>query len=832
MATGIKSPTRVIKLHAVGLSIPSASVTYDETKEVVNSVSVDCDDASQTMSINFVEELVVGDGTLSLQAYTAPLDTQMHGLYRSKYLGEDGNVRWMAVTQFEAVSARRCFPCWDEPELKATFSLTLTVPKGKTALSNMPEDNRKDSQENSSLDVITFQKSPIMSTYLVAIVVGEYEVLENVLDCGVKVRVFTPLGKKAQGEFALDVASRVLPYYTDYFKVPYPLPKLDLITVPDFSAGAMENWGLITCRESLMLCDPINSSSLNKQRVVIYIAHEVAHQWFGNLVTMQWWTHLWLNEGYANFSQTLCADHLFPEYDIWTQFLSQAFIPALELDSLDSTHPVEVDVQSADSVDEIFDEISYDKGASVIRMLHRYLGNENFQIGMNLYLTRHQYSNTCTEDLWKALADASGKPVEKVMSPWTRQSGFPMVSVEAQTEADSITLHVSQTRFFLNGSKDSSNALWAVPIDVACSMDDKIRCILLDKSSATLELPAMSPNDWIKINAGACGFYRTKYSSDLLKRLVPQLSNQTLPTLDRINILDDLLAMVQAGHTSTVELLEVLKAYKGEEDYSVFMSIKNCTSTLSSVLSHRKELKSLMAPFIRDLFANIHQKLGWEPNESESYLDKLLRPMVLSTLGENGEQSVIQKCQSLLVDHVSGSKMLPADLRACVYKTCMIHGDASTLNTLMKLHRDADSQEERDRLSRCMGATSQLDLLTSVLEFTLEEIRPQDIPFVLYSAAGYSAEGSAFVWEYFKTNYHSKFVPLYADSDLMIRLIKFVSGNFASDDKAEDIRSFFAALQFPPGWRGAQQNIENIRLNAAWLERDADAVSQYLKQWQ
>ncbi|KAF2343196.1 ERAP1-like C-terminal domain, partial [Trinorchestia longiramus] len=344
-------------------------------------------------------------------------------------------------------------------------------------------------------------------------------------------------------------------------------------------------------------------------------AHELAHQWFGNLVTMQWWTHLWLNEGYANFSQTLCANHLFPEYEIWTQFLSHSFIPALELDSLDSTHPVEVDVQSPDSVDEIFDEISYDKGASVIRMLHRYLGEENFRRGMNVYLTRHQYANTRTEDLWKALGETSGKPVEKVMSAWTKQPGFPMVCVDARSEAENTILNLSQTRFFLNGSKDSSNALWAVPIDVVCSMDDKVRSILLEGSSATLELPKLPADGWIKINSGACGFYRTKYSSDLLKRLIPLVSSQTLSPLDRINVLDDLLAMVKAGHTSTVELLEVLKAYKDEEDYSVFMSIRNCTMTLSSLLTHRNELRGLMAPFMRELLSKIYHKLGWEPSE-------------------------------------------------------------------------------------------------------------------------------------------------------------------------------------------------------------------------
>ena len=652
-----------------------------------------------------------------------------------------------------------------------------------------------------------FKKSPIMSTYLVAVVVGEYDHVEKTLDSGVLVRVFTPQGQCNQGEFALDVATRALHYYTDYFKISYPLPKLDLITVPDFSAGAMENWGLITYRESLLLCDPVNSSAQNKQRVAIVIAHEVAHQWFGNLVTMQWWTHLWLNEGYAIFTQNLCANHLFPEYQIWTQFLCHSFIPALELDSLDSTHPVEVDVFSPDAVDEIFDEISYDKGACVIRMLHRYLGEENFRKGMTLYLSRHQYKNTYTEDLWRALGETSGKPVEKVMSAWTRQSGFPVVSVDAKDDGNSTILSLSQTRFYLDGKPDTTNARWAVPIDVVCNMDNEERTVLLEAESTTLVLPKLTQDGWIKVNSGACGFYRTRYSKDLLRRLVPLISSQTLIPLDRINVIDDLLAMVKAGYCSTVQLLELLLGYKDEDDYSVFMSLRNCLLTLTGLFSHDSELKGKLSPIIQEIFANIYAKLGWEAVEGEDYLDCLLRPLVLVSLGESGDKNVVKAACSLLAAHVSTTEKIPADLRTCVYKTCMLAGDASTLKTLIELHKAAAGQEERDRISRCMGATNQIDLLQPVMEFTMKEIRPQDIPFVLYFAASNSAEGGRFVWEYFKEHYDT-FMKMYPDGDLMIKLLKYVSANFASSADAEDIQKFFNSKS-APGTRGVQQ----VRLN-------------------
>lgn len=342
--------------------------------------------------------------------YDGEINDKMKGLYRSKYLGPEGDERYAAVTQFEATDARRCFPCWDEPAIKATFDITVTVPQDRIALSNMPVESEND-EGNSR--IVQFRTTPIMSTYLVAIVVGEFDYVENTSKDGVLVRVYTPVGKKDQGLFALEVATEVLPYYKDYFNIAYPLPKIDLIAIADFSAGAMENWGLVTYRETCLLVDPKNTSANTKQWVALVVGHELAHQWFGNLVTMEWWTHLWLNEGYATFVEYLCVNRLFPEYDIWTQFVVETYIRflfrilskynfeddfqfiffkfrALELDCLKNSHPIEVPVGHPSEIDEIFDDISYSKGASVIRMLHRYIGDDDFRKGMNIYLTRHQ----------------------------------------------------------------------------------------------------------------------------------------------------------------------------------------------------------------------------------------------------------------------------------------------------------------------------------------------------------------------------------------------------------------------------------------------------------
>jgi len=814
--------TDVITLHAVALQLSDAMVCRGEQCVVVTGI--DTDEAAQTASVRLAAPLQPGPAKLSL-SFAAPLDCQMRGLYRAQYTGADGKPRHMAVTQFEAASARRCLPCWDEPALKATFGVTLDVAKDLTALSNMPEESSR-TDEASGRRVVAFQRSPVMSSYLLAVAVGECDHVEATTATGVLVRVFTPVGQRAHGEYALQIGVKSLEYYADYFGIGYPLPKCDMIAVPDFSNGAMENWGLITFRESLLLVDPANSSAQNQQRVAIIVAHEVAHQWFGNLVTMDWWTYLWLNEGYANFSEYLCVDHIHPEMKIWNLFLTNSLSGALELDSLENTHPVEVEVFSAGDIDEIFDEISYDKGASVIRMLHHYLGEEAFRKGMNAYLTKHQYGNTTSEDLWAALAESSGKPVQAVMAAWTRLPGYPVVSVQAEEKDGKTVLNVSQAKFYLNGAKDTQNTKWAVPIDVKCSADDEVRSILLEAQSGSLELPKIAEDGWVKVNAGAYGFYRTRYSSDLLKKLATAVGAGKLSVMDRLTIIDDILAMVKSGYSPTTDLLELLAGYANEEEYSVFVSLRHCLTSLSSLMSHDPELKGKMKALKKTIFLKAYEKLGWESPEGEDTLNRLLRPLALVSVGETGHPEVVAKARELLAAHVAGSPIAP-DIRACVYKICMLHGDKQTQDTFISLYRAASSQEEKDRLSRNMGVTSNEDLLKSLAEFTMSEVRTQDIPFVLYFAAFSSPEGGIFVWNYFKENY-DKFVEMYSDSDLMVRLVKFVTENFASDSAAEDIERFFGARKATVE-RGVKQNIEAIRLQAAWLSRDRAALLEYFK---
>ncbi|XP_042203152.1 puromycin-sensitive aminopeptidase-like [Homarus americanus] len=821
----VKEATKQIKFNTLDLTLRDIKVKLSSGEDLVPA-STEISTTNEMVTLTFEETLPIGSAKLSV-AFDGELNDKMKGMYRSRYTSASGEERYSAVTQFEATDARRCFPCWDEPALKATFDITLVVPCDRVPLSNMPEISRTPYESDPNLHVVKFATTPLMSTYLVAVVVGEYDYVEDTSSDGIKVRVYTPMGKQEQGKFALEVATKVLPYYKEYFNIAYPLPKMDLIAIADFSVGAMENWGLVTYRETCLLVDPHNTSASQRQWIALVVGHELAHQWFGNLVTMEWWTHLWLNEGYATFVEFLCVDHLFPEYDIWTQFVTNTYIRALELDCLKNSHPIEVPVGHPSEVDEIFDDISYSKGASVIRMLHSYLGDEDFRAGMKKYLTRHQYGNTYTEDLWTALSEASSKPVAEVMSTWTKQTGFPMISVASHQDGDNRVLTLTQQRFLADGST-GDNSQWMVPINISTEKNPSkaVQEVLLEGKTTQVVLEGISENTWVKLNPGTVGYYRTQYTPELLTQLIPAMRTNCLPPLDRLGVFDDLFSMVQAGHTSTVEVLKVLRAFEDERDYTVWSAVHNCVARLNQLLSHT-EFHPTFAAFVRHLFAKIGQKLGWEAKPGEKHLDTLLRSLVLGQLGLYGDEAVVAEAKKRLAAHVAATTTLPADLRSPVYKTVVSQADEKTYDQMIKLYREADLHEEKDRISRSLGATRDPNLIQRVLQFAMSnEVRNQDTIFVIISVA-MTAPGRSAAWAFFK-KHHQELVDRYEGGYLVTRLIKYITENFATEEMAAEVETFFRERQIPGTERTVQQSLETIRLNAAWLQRDQDVIKKYL----
>ncbi|XP_055910052.1 puromycin-sensitive aminopeptidase [Eupeodes corollae] len=821
----INTSTNTIVLNALDLIISKIVIESNSTNEKFETKNVSHSPENETVSLVFKEDIPVGDATLYME-FKGELNDKMKGFYRSKYFTQSGEERYAGVTQFEATDARRCFPCWDEPAIKATFDITLVVPEDRVALSNMPVVKEESIGDN--LRRIRFDRTPIMSTYLVAVVVGEYDYVEGKSEDGIIVRVFTPVGRKEQGLFALEVATKVLPYYKSYFNIAYPLPKMDLIAISDFSAGAMENWGLVTYRETFVLVDPENTSLMRKQSIALTVGHEIAHQWFGNLVTMEWWTHLWLNEGYASFVEFLCVNHLFPEYDIWTQFVTDMYTRALELDSLKNSHPIEVPVGHPSEIDEIFDEISYNKGASVIRMLHHYIGDEDFRKGMNIYLTRHQYKNTSTEDLWTALQEASSKPVADVMSSWIKLKGFPVVSVDSVQKGTQRVLKLTQNKFTADGSKPDGDYTWVIPITVSTSKDpSKIaKTFLLDKQEMEVTLDDVKESDWIKVNPGTVGYYRTSYSPKMLEQLMPAVKNMELPPLDRLGLIDDMFAMVQAGKASTSIVLALIDSYRNETNYTVWTAISNSLCNLQLLVSHT-ELADNFNRFGVQLYKPVAERLGWDAKEGENHLDTLLRSLVLARLVSFRCKETIADGKKRFKNHVDGVAALPADLRSTCYKAVLMDGDESTFQEMLKMYRSTELHEEQDRISRALGSIGDVKILRKVVDFAMSgEVRAQDAVFVVVAVA-MNPKGRDMTWEYFKENY-PKLLEQYQGGFLLVRLIKYLIENFASEEKALEVEEFFRTRDFPGTERTVSQSVETIRLNAAWLKRDLQSLTEYL----
>ncbi|TRY77959.1 hypothetical protein TCAL_11219 [Tigriopus californicus] len=789
---------------------------------------VQLDEFAETLRVQLARPLPVGLARIHC-VYQGVLNDRMRGFYRSRYTTPDGQTRFAAATQFESTEARRCFPCWDEPALKSSFSLSVIAPRDRTVHSNMPEapdltdpvlDTAAADQVGPNDRLVLFGPSPIMSTYLLALVVGEFESVDGHTQDDILVRSFTPIGKVEQGRFAMETSVRALEFYTQFFDVPYPLPKYDCIALADFECGAMENWGLVTYRESCILVDAQNTSTASKQFIAIVVCHEMAHQWFGNLVTMEWWTHLWLNEGFASFMENTCTHALFPHFDIWTQFVGDTLLEALRLDALASSHPIEVEVGHPAEVDEIFDSISYNKGASVIRMLHHFIGNEAFRKSLHNYIKKFSYRNARTEDLWECLAEGSQKPVGQIMSTWTSQMGFPVIVVRRiVSQGDTTTLTLSQEKFNADGSQ-SEGYKWLVPIDILTSTGTT-QSVLLEQLEMEVTLENTPEDAWVKLNPEYMGYYRVQYPENYMVKFSPDIASKKLSELNRLALLDDLMAFVQAGRVKTSLILEMIRNIKNEDSYVVWRSVGECFGKLSVLLADeacRPDFKK----FVIDTMEDVVEKVGWGPKAEEHHTQGLLRSMVISRLGQYGHDNTVQESQRQFQAHVEKLGEILADLRAPVYRTVMAHGGEDTYQQMLALYRDTDLHEEKDRISRAMGASQDIEVLKKVLEFAIsDEVRSQDSPFIIGSVAS-NVKGRELAWTFFKDHF-DLFYGRYKGGSLMARLIKSTADAFKTDEKAEEVTKFFES-KGNPAERSVKQSIESIRLNAAWWKRDGKDI--------
>lgn len=774
------------------------------------------------------------DPRLLVLHFTGILNDKMKGFYRSSFKLGNQTVN-MATTQFEATDARRSFPCFDEPALKATFQVTLVydatpvVWNGRRypiiALSNgcVIGGSSKGNEKTT-----TFETTPKMSTYLLAYIIGPLEFIENVCpESRCKVRVYTTPGKVHQAKFALEVACRALDWYVDYFYIKYPLTKLDLVAIPDFASGAMENWGLVTYRETALLLDPSKSSSGTKQWIAIVVAHELAHQWFGNLVTMEWWTHLWLNEGFACFMESYCVESLYPELKVWEQFVTGTFVQALESDSLDNSHPIEVVVNKASQIDEIFDNISYNKGASIIRMLHDHIGPEKFREGLQRYLLMYSFGNAVTEDLWDCFRYHTFEPISEFMSPWTSQMGYPWLKIESEQKDSDLILKLTQNKFSANGNLQAGDEKmkWTIPLSLKSSSPHmKSMRAALNDVTHTFVLPKID-NHWVKLNVGAIGFYRCGYDSELLARLTKAIEDNALEPVDRLNVLNDCLALCQAGNLPTTQLLNLLLCFDNETEFIVWSTIDMAVGSLSKLYLDT-EFSDPFKALCRQMYSKIYSKVGWTKKGDESHTESMLRCLVINRLLTSYQDEVIKKALAMFKAQMNDNQQIPADLKAIVYRAAAIHGDDEDFNNLFHIFRTEELHEEKNRAAQAICCAKSPQRLERAIEFAFSsEIRIQDV----HCLAAIGSTHPAVAWKLFQER-KEHFKKNYTAVSLMNTAVKCCTGSLKSEDKAQEIEKYFKKNSYPGTERTVKQCLEKIRLSAAWIgrQRSDNAVMELL----
>ena len=816
-------PTARVMLNAAELEISEVSLRRNGASTPLRSISAD--EGTETVTLDFGETLAQGPAQLYMR-FSGILNDRLVGFYRSEYQDTAGQTQFLATTQFEATDARRAFPCWDEPAQKAVFDVTLVFDDSLQAVSNTPIV--EESCPVPGLKSVRFGETPVMSTYLLAFVVGDVVSVEAKAANGTTVGVWTTRGKENQADFALDTSVKLLGYFNDYFGIPYPLPKLDHIAIPDFAAGAMENWGCITYRETALLVDPENSSAGTRQRVAEVVAHEMAHMWFGDLVTMEWWDDLWLNESFASWMGTKAVDWLFPDWEMWTQFVNMDTNRALSLDGLKNSHPIEQEVKNPAEVSQLFDAISYSKGGSVLRMLENFLTPDVFQKGLYRYLKANEYGNARTQDLWAALEEESGLPVTSIMDSWVKQTGYPVLQIEADRRRDGVKVSLSQERFVydhLLGEEEPNPVLWQVPVSVSAPGAASASTVMESKE-AVITIPAPSPyDDWYKVNVDQTGFFRVNYSSEDWQRLAPAINARELPATDRLGIQNDAYALSRAGLLPVTQFLELAGSYAGETDASVWSDLASNLRDIEQLIAGEPVHPSYQS-FGRELFGPAARRAGWTPRPEDGHLDSLLRSTVLGQAGSYGDDETLSQASDLFRQYLENPEAVHPDLRGIVFSLAAQAGDRTTYGQLWELEERTNMQEEKIRLLLAMSRFQDAGLLNETLESSLSpRVRSQDTITVIAGVAA-NPTGREPAWEFVKNNW-AEFDRRYGGGGFgLMRLVSIVN-SFSTEERKAEVEKFFTENPAPAAERTIRQALERMSLNIRWLEQNRTALNSW-----
>jgi len=796
-------PTSQIVLNSADIDFQEASISSNGTTQ---KATIAFDKEKETATLAVTNPLAAGPAAIHIK-YTGILNSEMRGFYT----GKDDQGRKYAATQFESTDARRAFPSFDEPGYKAIFDITVIADKGHTVISNTkavsdapgPGDNKH---------TVRFAASPKMSPYLAAIAVGQFEYIEGSAD-GIPIRIYSTPGKKQLSTFALEATENFLRYFDQYFGIKYPYGKLDLIGLPDFSAGAMENIALITSREALLQLDDQQASLGQRKAVAITISHEIAHQWFGDLVTMQWWDDIWLNEGFATWMEGKPVDAWKPDWNAGLDEVSAGNIlttlGALNLDSLATTRAIQQPAETPDQIQELFDGIAYGKTAAVLRMLEAYLGPETFRAGVNEYLKQHAYGNSTADDFWSTLARVSKKPVDQIMPTFVKQPGVPMLSVNTQCSGNSTTVSLAQQRYFFDRAafNAGSDQLWQVPVCMKTSRagaGDAAKCELLTKKEDTFTLPGCP--SWVLANAGGNGYYRSGYRPAAVRSLA-QDAEAALTPLERIMLLTDTWAAVRVGRQPVGDYLTLGEGLQSDRTDAVLGLLFSQLTYIGKYLVNENDSEAYQS-WVRNLLAPIAKEVGWDAKPGESDSQKDLRANLLQVLGETGhDPEALAEARKLTERALENPASVESGLAGAAFGLAALNGDSAFYDKLMAGMKSAKTPEQYYLYFFTLAGFSDPQLLQRTLNFAISpEVRSQD-SLGLIGAVMANSSGQKLAWDFVRSHWSEveKAGGPFASAQVVTS-----AGSFCDAGLRDEVNDFFSTHKVAAAERSFKQSLERI----------------------
>ena len=788
----------IVKLHSKELNIESVNINGKQAEYTLNAVD---DEVIITPVEPQVANIIITIG------FSGAITETMHGIYTSKYF-HLGKEHELIATQFESHHAREAFPCVDEPEAKAIFDVTLTTKSGVTVLGNMPVKRQR--VESNQL-VTVFDTTPLMSSYLLAFVSGDLHKKSMKTDSGVEVNVWATLAQPAVSlDFALDHAVKTIEFFDRYFDTPYPLPKSDHVAIPDFTSGAMENWGLITYRETTLLADPATTTVSSKQSISTVISHELSHMWFGNLVTMKWWNDLWLNESFATLMEYVAVDAIHPEWNIWLDFAANESVMALRRDAMTGVQSVRVDVNHPGEISSLFDgAIVYAKGARLINMLRSYIGHEVFRDGIRSYFKSFAYQNTEAVDLWNELSRISEKDIASFMDPWLTKPGYPLITIGDQT--------VSQQRFFI-GLHDDDSTSWPIPLEPSTGEP-----ILLTESKLNI---AIDKDTYLNHNNSA--HFITSYDQERFDGLCSRIETQELPTIVRLLLLNEQLLLARSGVISSSRLVSLLTYYANEDNDIIWQSVARIISALKQFVEHDQSAETALKALSYRIVKTLYQSLGWHAKDDEPESDKKLRETVLALATYSDEPVVINAIDEIY--HSSSIDMIDPEIRPLILSSVAKRSEGlEIIKSLFEQHNSTHSADFQSDIQA--GLTSvrnrdQIDYVLSQLTDTAT-VRPQDLAsWFVYIIRNRYARSSAWQWlkdswpwieSQFSGDKSYDYFPRYAASGLVTKI------------QLDEYIEFFKPLRDEPSLtRTIDVGIVEIQARVDLLARDEQSVCKSL----